>query len=56
MYFSKAGWEAAWIQTACEIIRDEFNRSYPPKSDQGEVGKVAEAPRTKVRQFLTTNS
>jgi hAT family C-terminal dimerisation region len=56
VYFSKAGWEAAWIQTAREIVRDEFDRSYPPKSDQGEVGEVAEAPRRKVRQFLTINS
>jgi hypothetical protein len=27
-YFRKAGWEAEWVETANEIIRNEFNRSY----------------------------
>jgi hypothetical protein len=27
-YFKKHGWEASWIDTACQIVRDEFDRSY----------------------------
>jgi cobalamin biosynthesis Co2+ chelatase CbiK len=27
-YFKTAGWEDAWIQTAHDIVRDEFDRTY----------------------------
>lgn len=27
-YFKKAGWEDAWIDSAQQIVRDEFDRSY----------------------------
>jgi hypothetical protein len=27
-YFSKQGWDKAWIDTAEEIVRDEFKRNY----------------------------
>ena len=27
-YFKKAGWEPDWIETAHEIVRNEYNRSY----------------------------
>ena len=27
-YFKKRDWEAAWIETANQIVRDEFDRSY----------------------------
>ena len=27
-YFKKAGWEQGWIDTAKDLVRDEFNKSY----------------------------
>jgi hypothetical protein len=27
-YFRMAGWEDEWIETACTIVRDEFDRLY----------------------------
>ena len=27
-YFKNVGWEQEWIDTAEEIVREEFNRSY----------------------------
>jgi len=27
-YFKKHGWDATWIKTARQIVRDEFDRSY----------------------------
>jgi hypothetical protein len=27
-YFKKAGWEDSWIETACTIVCDEFDRTY----------------------------
>lgn len=27
-YFWKAGWEDEWIQTSCQLVLDELERSY----------------------------
>ena len=27
-YFRSAGWEEQWIETACEIVEEEFDRGY----------------------------
>lgn len=27
-YFKTAGWEDEWVETACNIVREEFDRTY----------------------------
>jgi len=58
-YFTKAGWEPAWLTTTHEIVRAEFDRSYPASLGDGENGGAALAVRTtKVRRchfFLFLN-
>jgi hypothetical protein len=41
-YFAAAGWEPDWVATAREIVRDEFDRSYPAQ-DVEEISDVNQA-------------
>ncbi|PPQ81292.1 hypothetical protein CVT26_015194 [Gymnopilus dilepis] len=41
-YFKKHGWEALWIDTARQIVREEFNRSYIP-TEAEDAGSNAQA-------------
>lgn len=34
-YFKKHNWEEAWVDTARDIVRNEFNRSYAPMDVEG---------------------
>jgi hypothetical protein len=37
-YFKNAGWEQDWIDTAKDLVRDEFDRSY--KEDDSELDEA----------------
>jgi hypothetical protein len=41
-YFAKASWESAWIATAREIVRVEFDRSYADKPVEESTEDVQE--------------
>jgi hypothetical protein len=47
-YCTKARWEVSWINTACEIISDEFDCSYPSSSSLDDIGKAVQASVMKV--------
>ena len=32
-YFKNAGWEVEWVEAACQIVHNEFYRSYAPLPD-----------------------
>ncbi|PPQ81717.1 hypothetical protein CVT26_007779 [Gymnopilus dilepis] len=40
-YFKKHGWEVLWIDTARQIVRDEFSRSYVPVEADDAGGDAA---------------
>jgi hypothetical protein len=42
-YFKKAGWPQEWIDTAEQILRDEFNHSYPIINTSVDDGLATEA-------------
>jgi hypothetical protein len=44
-YFEKANWEQDWIDTARELVRDEFERSY--KQDSGSENEKSPSPSPK---------
>ena len=40
-YFQSAGWEEEWIETACEIVEEEFDRGYAGMSPELEEPEAA---------------
>jgi hypothetical protein len=57
-YFIKAGWEPDWIETAREITRTEFDRSYPAKPNHESESATTGVETIKVRtraNFVTAN-
>ena len=57
-YFKTAGWEDDWIQTARDIVREEFDRTYAFMEYDNEVvtmDKVRESPQIYYRR-LTNNT
>jgi hypothetical protein len=50
-YFKTAGWEQEWIETAQELVRDAFERSYKQEDarDQDEPPVAKSISGTKVR-------
>ena len=47
-YFKTAGWEEDWIETARDIVREEFDRTYAFMEYDNEVvtmDKVRESPK-----------
>jgi hypothetical protein len=49
-YFKKAGWEEAWIETAWEIVRAEFDQTYAFMDIDAEAAD-SETPQPAVRTF-----
>jgi hypothetical protein len=47
-YFHKSSWEPAWIATAHEIIRAEFDHSYPTLPSDNDASAPVEVEMTKV--------
>ena len=57
-YFKTAGWEDDWIQTARDIVREEFDQTYAFMEYDNEVvtmDKVRESPQIYYRR-LTNNT
>lgn len=50
-YFKTAGWEQEWIETANELVRDAFERSYKQEDarDQDKPPLAKPTTGTKVR-------
>jgi hypothetical protein len=46
-YFEKAGWSNDWIETARQIVQDEFDRTYAFMDIE-----VAEEEKENVRSYL----
>ena len=54
MFFKNAGWEKAWIDTAEELVREEFDRHYGVDKDQIDIATAdPAAPSPKVSCFFT---
>jgi hypothetical protein len=47
-YFAKAGWEPAWIATAHEIVRAEFDRTYSTVANKESMTNIIEADTIEV--------
>jgi hypothetical protein len=48
LYFKNAGWEDDWVNTARDIVREEFDRTYAfmdYDNDVVSMEKVRESPR-----------
>ena len=53
-YFKAAEWEPAWIETARDIVRDEFKQSYKNKkaSEEASDEEVVEADKPSAVRYL----
>jgi hypothetical protein len=45
-YFKMAGWEQEWIETAKELVRDVFERSYKQEDAQDQKEPTPAKPIT----------
>ncbi|KAF8234916.1 hypothetical protein L208DRAFT_1259744, partial [Tricholoma matsutake] len=48
-YFTTAGWEQEWVNTAKELVCDVFERSYKQAYTQEEEALLDPAPATSVK-------
>jgi hypothetical protein len=52
-YFKKHNWDATWVDTACQIIHDEFDRSYATLDIQGNDTDMQVHNHEVVSRFLS---
>ena len=51
-YFKKHNWEDSWVQTARDIVRDEFDRSYAPAEVEDNANSMETDTNESVSSYL----